>query len=104
MKPQSELLEAVQQGQREKVIELLKSGADLRHDNDAALREAVWLQDDSMREILMNRYPDEASREEACDRIDQDMTDMVVRMKKRHRELIARRVIKESYGTPTLEL
>ncbi len=96
----SQLIEAVKQGHINEVKSLLNNGTNIRHDGDAALREAVLNGDAKMRELIMICYPEEATREEAVERVAAELTKMIDGVRKRHKELIARRILKELIGPP----
>ena len=96
---ESKLLKAVQEGSLQKVEALLERGADLRHDNDAALRVAILRGElemrEPMRELLLSRYPDEVSREAAVERINWDLTQRIHYLSGSHMRLVHERYAQE---------
>lgn len=56
MKPEEELLESVRSGDHDKVRKLLDDGVDFRYGNDAALREAALLKNQSIAMVLLRKY------------------------------------------------
>ncbi len=102
MTPEEQLIEAVREGQHENALGLLKEGADIRHAEDAALRLAVGAGDDRMREVLLWRYPDDASRQEAGDAIADELARKAEALRQRPKEIKALKMIRDL--TPDIEI
>ena len=103
MTPESQLLEAIRRGDVDEVRALLKKGADVRHDQDAALREAAVTGAPRMLRAIMWVYPDEATREKAMDAVQESFEEGIRRMRKGHNELVALCVLK-ALSTPEIEI
>jgi len=64
MKPEEELLESVRRGDQEKVRRLLDEGVDFRYGNNAALREAALLKNQTIGWMLLRKFmADEAGQD-----------------------------------------
>jgi len=100
MTPEFQLLGAIRCGDVDEANSMLYLCADYRHDGDETLSDSVIEGDVKMMNLVMTCYPDEAMREEAVERVSSDYMQMIDSVRKRHKELIARRVLKELSRLP----
>lgn len=103
MTPESQLLEAIRRGDIDEVRSLLKQGVDVRHGDDAALREAAVTGDPGILRAILWTYPDEATREEAVNAVQSSLEEGIRRMRNNHNALVGRRKIAE-IPTPEIEI
>ena len=99
-----ELLEAVKQGLSDEIEPLLDLGANLRADGDAALREAAMKGDAKMVRVLLRKYPDSDSINQALENMEGYISMARVALKSMQHECSnekARRILR---NTPSLEI
>lgn len=83
MSLETELLEAVKSGDQDQVRALLDAGADVRHDRDAAVREAAFRGQVEILDDLLEKYPDDATRNDLVREVEDSWVGSLHRLRNR---------------------